>query len=247
MSKNLKDQNSIELDCLNKVRSRISPDDCFGVSKENYKDLKMWIESAVSNTNTSEFPDFLFDDGFIEHFSITSSLEGRKGSKQKAESSKLQAKSQRDFLLELDKSQVDSVTKHSVNRYFEPHSHSNIVRSINRNWEKHIKSYDDYSLTKNHSIFLMEYIDFALQTAVENKGKPVTVYNSYRISSDKELLKWIYKFKDKIEYLIMFHEESLEIIRIDKISELIESLPNGMFAPVVGMETHRYVGWKQEK
>lgn len=93
----------------------------------------------------------------------------------------------------------------------------------------------------------MEYTDFALQTAIENEGKPVTIYDSYRISADKELLKWIYDFKDKIEYLILFHEKSLEVIRTDKIKEIMGRLPKAWFSPVVGMETHRYVGWKQEK
>lgn len=82
MNKNLSGQNNIELNCLKKVRESVSLDVCFGVSEENYEDLKIWLESAVPNKKSSEFPDFLFEGGIIEHFSVTSSFEGRKGSKQ---------------------------------------------------------------------------------------------------------------------------------------------------------------------
>lgn len=245
MSQNLENQNSLEMKCLEKVRERMSPENCFGLTDKNYKDLQALLSSAVPNRNSSEFPDFITNDGIIEHFSITSSAEGRKGSKQKAKSAKLYAESQRDFLLSLDTSEPNRKVAHSVNQNIEEHSRCNIVRSIKKNWEKHINSYDNSTYVKKHSIFLMEYIDSYLETAIESKGSCHQVFASYRISGDKEILNWIYDFKDKIEYLILFNENSLEIIRVDKLKELIESLPEAQYASVIGMESHKYVGIKR--
>ena len=66
---------------------------CFEVVKKNqnyenfvamsYKDrdlIKDIFEKAKPNENLNAFPDFIFDNGFIEHFQVTSSAEGRKGS-----------------------------------------------------------------------------------------------------------------------------------------------------------------------
>ena len=38
------------------------------------------IECATPNLEASKFPDFVFEDGFIEHFQITASKENKKGS-----------------------------------------------------------------------------------------------------------------------------------------------------------------------
>ena len=52
----------------------------------SYKDqciVQKAFDEATANPNQSEFPDYIFDDGFIEHFQVTSSHENRKGSTMK--------------------------------------------------------------------------------------------------------------------------------------------------------------------
>ncbi|MEH7355803.1 hypothetical protein V7150_19940, partial [Neobacillus drentensis] len=166
MSKNLKDQDKIEQKCLDHIRSKLSKEICYGVSDEKYEELKKWLSDAKPNKNSSEFPDFLFENGFIEHFAVTSSFEGKKGSVQKLESSRLNKNSEKKFLKELEDSEEGFVINRSYTRLFEEHTHSNIVNSIQKNWKKHIKSYDNYSSPCKHGIFLIEYLDRNIQTAI---------------------------------------------------------------------------------
>lgn len=54
----------------------------FWYVKQQHIELQKWLKAAKPNQNSNEFPDFIFEDGFIEHFAVTSSSEGRKGAKQ---------------------------------------------------------------------------------------------------------------------------------------------------------------------
>lgn len=62
----------------------------FGFSNDEINNFKNLINEVVPNENSSQFPDFIYLDRnvFMEHFSITSSREDRKGSKQLIESKK---------------------------------------------------------------------------------------------------------------------------------------------------------------
>lgn len=247
MSRNLKCQDKIEQRCLDYVRNNLSKEVCFGVSDQQYVELEKYLKDAELNKSSSKFPDFIFKNGFIEHFSVTSSFEGRKGAKQKSVSSNLKNKSEKAFLNKLEDSEVNTVITQSSPQLFEDHSHINVINSIQKNWKKHMKSYESYSFQCKHGIFLLEYIDINLQTAICREDKPADIFESYRISADKDLLKWIYNFKEKIEYLILFNSLSIEIIRLDKILEIISCIPNVIFAPIIGMESHKYTGAKFKK
>lgn len=86
MSKNQEDQVNIEQRCLDFVKNDMNEKDCFGLSNKQYVELKKWLNETKPNFNNNKFPDFVFINGFIEHFAVTSSLENRKGAKQKRES-----------------------------------------------------------------------------------------------------------------------------------------------------------------
>lgn len=246
MSKNQVYQGNIEQRCLDLVKNNINKKDCFGMSNQQYLELQKWLKNAKPNQNSNEFPDFLFEDGFIEHFAVTSSSEGRKGAKQKQKSSVFKKKSETTFLSNLESSEEDTLISQSFSRSFEKHTHLNIVNSIKKNWLKHIRNVKK-EFPSNHSIFLLEYIDFNIHTAISRENKPSDIYESYRISVDKNLLKWVYTFKEKIEYLILVNPLSIEVIRIDQILNIIKGIPRVTFAPVIGMETHKYIGTKFKK
>lgn len=142
MSKNQEYQDDIEQRCLDLVKKNINKKDCFGMSNQQYIELQKWLKDAKPNQNSNEFPDFIFEDGFIEHFGVTSSSEGRKGAKQKQESLILKKKSETTFLSNLDSSEEVTLVSQSFSRSFEQHTHLNIVKSIKKNWLKHIKSYE---------------------------------------------------------------------------------------------------------
>ncbi|MBS4220280.1 hypothetical protein KHA96_18420 [Bacillus sp. FJAT-49711] len=247
MSKNQENQDNIEQRCLDLVKSKINKEDCFGMSDQQYNELQKWLNDAKPNQNSNEFPDFIFEDGFIEHFAVTSSSEGKKGAKQKQESLNLKRKSETTFLSNLDSSKADMLVSKSFSRPFEQHSHLNIVNSIKKNWLKHIKSYEKKMSPSKHGIFLLDYIDFNIHTAISKENEPAEIFESYRISADKDLLEWIHTFKDKIDYLILSNPFSIEVIRIDQILKIVESTPRVTYAPIIGMESHKYIGFKSMK
>lgn len=247
MSKNQVYQGKVEQRCLDLVKININKKDCFGMSNQQYLDLQKFLKDAKPNQKSNEFPDFIFEDGFIEHFAVTSSSEGRKGAKQKRKSSIFKKESETTFLSNLENSKEETLISQSYSRQFEQHTHQNIVNSIKKNWQKHINSYVKKELPSNHSIFLLEYIDYNIHTAISRKNEPADIYESYRISADKHLLEWIYTFKEEIEYLIFVNPLSIEVIRIDQILNIIKDIPTVTYAPIMGRESHKYIGTKFKK
>jgi hypothetical protein len=250
MSKNQEYQGNIEQGCLNFVKSDMNETDCFGLSNKQYIELSKRLSEAEPNLNHNKFPDFVFSDGFIEHFAVTSSLEDKKGAKQKRVSSILKNKSETNFLSKLDSSEPEKILfSRSYGRNFEEHTHCNIINSIKKNWVKHIESYDKNMLKSTHRIFLIEYIDINLQTAVSRKNETPEIFDTYRISVDKHLLDWLYIYKEKIDYLVFVNllSSSIEVIRMDRIPELIEGISDIWYAPIVGIESHKYIGIKTKK
>lgn len=246
MSKNSTNQDKIEQYCLNVLKEKLNKEGCFGLEDEEYTDLKEWINIACLNESSTKFPDIVFEDGFIEHFGITSSYEGKSGAKQLRESSNLKNNSTKNFLKNLEDSDEDTLTSNSFSRPFEKHSHLNIVNSIKKNWEKHINSYRSSSTSYKHRIFLLHYMDTNIETAVTKKNELSKIYQSYRISTDKELLKWIYKFKEEIDFLIFLNPIafSLEVVKLKSIPELLDIDQEVLYAPIFGFESHKFIGTK---
>lgn len=249
MSEIILNQDSIEQTSLDFVKSNLHKEACFGLSDQQFIQLKTWLNSAQLNTQSTKFPDVIFDNGFIEHFGVTSSSEDKKGAQQIRESSIFKKNSQTSFLNNLETSEQDELVSNSYLRPFEQHSHTNIVKSIKKNWVKHIRSYEKSMNSSEHRIFLLQYLDTNIHTAVTPKNECAEIFDSYRISADKSLLEWIYTFKEKIDYLILINPVSisLEVIKISSIPVLIEKEIEVVYAPVSGFESHRFHGIKSSK
>lgn len=247
MSENKNYQIDIEKRCLEFVINNMNKEDCFGLSDKEYKELRKKLNEAKPNINNNQFPDFIFREGFIEHFAITSSFENKKGAEQKRESNIFNNKSKKDFLNEI--SEDNRILYKSYARSFEKHTHANIINSLKRNWMKHIKSYDKSTFLSGTRIFLIDYTDINIETAVTLKDENTKIFRTYRISADKELLKWIYSYKPKVDYLILVNlfSPSIEIIKIDYISQLIEEILDVKYASTIGMEIHQYINIEIEK
>lgn len=244
MSENMFNQDSIEQRSLDFTKNHLNKEDCFGLSDQQFVQLKSWLESAQLNTFSTTFPDIVFNNGFIEHFAITSSPEDKKGAKQLRESKEFKKNSETNFFHNLNNSQQNELVSNHSSRPFEQHSHTNIIGSVKKNWLKHIESYEKNTNVFKHRIFLLEYLDMNIETAICEKNKLSEVYDSYRISADKTLLKWIYGFKDKIDYLILINPLSLEVIKIGNIPKLLEKEIEVIYAPISGFESHGYHGIK---
>ena len=47
----------------------------------------------------------------------------------------------------------------------------------------------------------------------------------YRITRDKEILKYMYEFKEKIKYVIFIYGEKCEIIKLENIPYILKLIP----------------------
>lgn len=147
------------------------------------------------NTQSTKFPDIVFDNGFIEHFGVTSSSEDKNRAQQVREFSIFKKNSETKFLNNLEASEQDELMSNSYLRPFEQHSHTNIVKYIKKNGVKHIRSYEKSMNSSEHRIFLLQYLDTNIHIAITHKNECAKIFESYIIRVDKSLLEWMYTFK----------------------------------------------------
>ncbi|MDZ5760642.1 hypothetical protein RAK27_18535 [Carnobacterium maltaromaticum] len=68
---NAKKQNEIENKCVERLKKNISIANSYGLSLEDYSEFELLIDKITPNKNSNDFPDFILDEGFVEHFVIT--------------------------------------------------------------------------------------------------------------------------------------------------------------------------------
>ena len=146
--------------CLDIVKEKYNGDCRFAMSYEDDLIIEEALRNAKPNPQSSSFPDFVFEGGFIEHFQVTSSYENRKGSTMQRENSELM----RDFNKKMEEATEnlppDCITIQSVsssNLWHKQHSYENFCDSFRSNFENHLASMRKYSGDKEHGIFLIEY------------------------------------------------------------------------------------------
>ena len=233
-----------ELECLNAVKKavfrQVNRLFYFGLLKYDREEFEDVLRIAQANPDESCFPDLIFRNGFIEHFQITSSNESRKGA--------THTKREREFrrVVDTEMKQIESTWNETPSFdevrskswvFSNPtHSYEFLFESFKRNWENHINSYRKYTGSKQIGIFMIEYPESAL-TMHENvyhnwingmsqgdmRGQEE--FREYRLSRDKKLLKYIYQFRDEIQYVVFRNQVRVEVIRTENIPCLIELLP----------------------
>lgn len=212
----------------------------FGLSEEDVIKIERVLRDAMPNPKISQFPDFVSALGFIEHFYVTSSMTNKKGSFHKKEEAIFMEKVEKEeeqFKNEMNKNPSFGEVKAIHNTFsFPKHSHEYLMKSFINTWNKHMDSYEKYRGIKGISIFMIEYQDMALRMREDFGDVKCEVwygdmlcsekrYNYYRLSRDAELLKFIYKFKDKIKFVIMVCGDNVEIICVENIPELLKLIP----------------------
>ncbi len=212
----------------------------FGLLEEDRKEIEQILRNVQPNQNLNDFPDFIFERGFIEHFQVSSSKTTRKG----AEHTKVM----RCFTDKVNKeieeikrewNEIPSFDEVRSNHWAiqnPEHNHGYLVKSFERNWGNHLESLRKYTGNAEVGIFMIEYPEFALSMC-EN------VYNDwidgmsqgdmreqekircYRLSRDKQLLDFMYQNKKYIKYVIFVYCDGFEIIRLENIPYLLKLLP----------------------
>lgn len=187
-----------------------------------------YLSSAQRNTKPSDFPDFVFDGGFIEHFQVTSAKETRKGDEQRISESQFEKDNQEHF---------DRIKQEYLNSTPSPgtlttdifemdspeYSYECFVQSFKRNFEKHVEGLSKYNGDKSVGIFLVEHTGARI-TAIRYGN----FAGFYLIKSDKELLSYLNGFTDKLKYLIYLCHDSYEVIEFSKIPKILQNVPTGI-------------------
>lgn len=220
-----------ELQCLENLKISIKNPHALGKQrmKCNYscrslEKIVNIIFNSKANPNESEFPDFVFDGGFIEYFTVSAAKEYRNGSEYRKKDSEINKKWQSEFENEKEEFLKSYYIPNQINintrgEDLDIFTYENFKNSFCRNWDNHINSLTNYSDDKRIGIFLVEY-----KGALLNEMSKERFIGFYQLNRDKETLQYIYDQRDVLRYVIFTDGQYFEIIAIKDIPELIKSI-----------------------
>ena len=228
----------------------------FGMSQEDCTIFENSLRLARSNPAPSNFPDFVFDGGFIEHFEITSSKSNRSGydHKRKHVVFEQMAEQEEDaFKSAMNETPpFGSVQSKSWSFTYPQHSYDYLVKSFTEKWKHHTESLSKYDGCRDVGIFLIDYPETALGHNIDYDVMPDRLYGDmlfrddhkwYRLSRDMNLLNFIHGYRNKIKYVIFKNVEYFEVIATEAIPELIKLLPwRYQFLPCIVREVRTIYG-----
>ena len=219
-------QKQQEKDCFEQVK-KLSND-------KNDMRLLSFLNKATANPESSLFPDFLFDGGFIEHFQVSAANENKRGSKHNIAVNDFERESKTTFEQERNEFLQSPPRKNPVIGTYDmkvvkhemacpEYSYENFVKSFKRNFDKHILSLQKYKGDKSIGIFLIELVGANI-TVMQN-GRFLEVY---RLAIDRELLTYINQYAEYLKFIIFASADSYEILELDEIPKLLDNLPHGL-------------------
>lgn len=218
----------------------------YGVSEDNKRHLMQKVNEASENPESNDFPDFIFDSGFIEHFQITSSKETRKGAKQIKRDKQDEAQLQKGVERAIQSGYQGIVR--NLSYFVSGHNYENLEYSFKKNFENHIDSLRKWDGNQEIGIFLIEYTDMALNmgeclTFEQNDGTRISeVMYDYYLSRDNNLLEYLQQYKSEIKFVIFKNSEVVEIIDVSKVEEIIKMQNEYLILPVHGISSYYAVG-----
>lgn len=212
----------------------------FGLLENDCEEFENVLRVAQTNPDTSRFPDFIFENGFIEHFQVTSSVVTKKGAMHTKEESEFRRRVDADtekLTAEWSETPSFDVVRSKSWTFTNPsHAYEHLVNSFKHNWEHHMESYRKYTGSKQIGIFMVEYPEIALamcenvyqgwingMTQGDMRGQEQ--FNEYRLSRDKNLLQYVYSFRNVIKYVIFWNYARIEVICTENIPYLLKLLP----------------------
>ena len=219
-----------ELDCLNKIK------DSFiyfkGITKvfdnSDYLTMESILSSTHQNEKHSDFPDFFFDGGIIEHFEVTASDETRKGSQYKIDDAYCQRENDKHFK-QLDKDFMESphhpgtMRTETIEDTHECFSYESFIKSFKRNVKHHLDSLKKSKYANQIVVFLIEQQGASLGVYINN------IFNRfYMLSEDKNILEYIKETLADVDYIIFFATDRYEVIDLSKIDVLIQRAKIGL-------------------
>ena len=213
---------------------------CFGLEEEDRIEIIEILRNARTNEIASNFPDFVFDYGFIEHFQISSSKLSRKGAAHTKKMMEFKAGIQKDIEKTIAECNEYLQIQNASDKYWAisnpEHTYEFLKGSFKAHWKKHIRSLEAYSGNKDCGIFMIEYTDRALEMfeniysdwkngmSQGDMRAPERILD-YRLSRDKAMLEYIYGYRNQIKYVVFVYSSGVEVIRVENIPYITNPLP----------------------
>ena len=225
-----------EAQCLSDIRESYSHLQFFGFSLDDKQTFQHAIFSAEPNQKPSEFPDFIFQDGFIEHFQISSFQTTRKGSVYQREKSQISREIDSFKSKMYNEPSFDTPKSAQWEQPYHDHSYENLVKSFKASWEGHIESLLKSKFNYKTSIFLVDYPEMSLSMHVDYDAIALKSnieygdllyrlpFKFYRISRDKDLLRYVYEYASYIDYFVCRGVCSIDVIKVSNIPEILKLL-----------------------
>lgn len=195
------------------------------------------LKSAKPNDVWNAFPDFICDNGFIEHFEITSTKQTRKGSKMRVQRCDMNQEMDR-FRAKMTDAQAQLVPgvvySKSVQRKMETATHEFLLSSLKRQWEEHLKKFvlyaekagqQDFSafmvdLRYENLLFMIEEIPVEIRRA-ENL-QPVR--QPYWPMADALLLRRLAGYVGGVKYVIFVKQGRCDVVPMSMLGRIADEL-----------------------
>ena len=231
-----------ESKCLEAVKSVLISHDniCYACSLEEEDIIQRLFKTARPNSDLNKFPDFICENGFIEHFEVTSSHSNRNGSTMRREQSEFfKDFNEKESTLKAEMNETPCYEGKTITKstWYSEHSYDNYYKSFKARWEHHIDSLSQYDGCKAVGCFMIQYDDSAL--TLDNNCEALKTglfygdlverpqYRGYRLTHDERILEYIYQFKDMIHFVAFYNNdcfsgECCEIISVENIPEILK-------------------------
>ena len=215
-----------EQTCLDSVRNILRTKKC-----NKYLDGDVVIIenilTAKGNEQANDFPDFICKNGFIEHFQVSASGEIKKGSLYKQEESCFERQSNEALVNKRDEYlnsifEPNTLTTYENTLSYDKSTYENYVKAFKKNFESHIDSLKKYDGLKENGAFLIEQVDGSMH--VDGAAS----YMPYSLFIDKELLQYVYQYKDCFTYVLFTDGERCEIIKLSLIPKILSNVKDGI-------------------
>ena len=213
--------------------------ECFERVKKLAKDkndtrLLSFLNKVTANPESSQFPDFLFDGGFIEHFQVSAANENKKGSAHNIAVNDFERESNAAFEQERNAFLQSPPRKNPIMGTCDvtivkremacpEYSYENFVKSFKRNFNKHIMSLQKYTGEKSIGIFLIKLAGTNLTIIQNNCFRAF-----YRLAVDRGLLTYINQYAGYLKFIIFTSTDRYEILELNEIPKLLSNIPQGL-------------------
>lgn len=235
--------------CLEEVKLRYDKNEIryYGISIEEQQQLHVLIDTAQdTDGETTTFPDFIGENGWIEHFQVSSSKCNRKGNENNRKIASINRA--------IEKQIEDSINEESLihpfssSFCFNKDSLANYHKSFEDNWEKHYRSYlKEQGRLKDLEVsaFMLDSDDCFLKVArfedmregIIHRGNTELPFN---ILYDRTIMEYMLQYASHIKYIIFKNNFLVSVIKVTAIPTILSKInyENIFVHPIQGIMIH---------